>query len=46
MAGMFGVFWTLVAVGITGSHAYNVFSEKGFSQYQVDVEVTDSYLIN
>lgn len=43
MAGLFGMFWTLVAVVITGSHAYNVFSEKGFSQYQVDVEVTDSY---
>lgn len=43
MAGLFGVFWTLVAVVITCSHAYNVFSEKGFSRYQVDVEVTDSY---
>lgn len=43
MAGLFGVFWTLIAVVITGTHAYNVFSEKGFSQYEVDVEVTDSY---
>jgi hypothetical protein len=41
--GLFGIFWTLVAVYITGSHAYNVFSEKGISQYQVDVEVTDTY---
>ena len=43
MAGLFGVFWTLIAVVITGSHAFNVFSEKGFSHYQVDVEVTDTY---
>lgn len=43
MVGPFGIFWTLMAVVITGSHAYNVFSEKGFSQYQVDVEVSDSY---
>lgn len=41
--GLFGVFWTLIAVFITASHAYNVFSEKGFSQYQIDVEVNDSY---
>lgn len=43
MAGLFGMFWTLMAVVITGSHAYNVFSEKGLSQYQVDVEVVDSF---
>lgn len=43
MAGVFGVFWTLIAVIITGAHAYNVFSEKGISQYEVDVEVEDSY---
>ena len=33
------------AIVITGFHAYNVFSEKGFSEYQVDVEVTDSYQV-
>lgn len=43
MGGLFGVFWTLIAVVITCSHAYNIFSEKGLSQYQVDVELTDSY---
>jgi hypothetical protein len=42
MAGLFGVFWTLIAVVITGSHAYNAFSEKGLSHYQVDVELTES----
>jgi hypothetical protein len=45
MAGAFGVFWTLGVVVMTGFHAYNVFSEKGFSEYQVDVEVTDSYQV-
>jgi hypothetical protein len=44
-AGLFGLFWTLGAVVVTGFHAYNAFSEKGFSEYQVDVEVTDSYQI-
>jgi uncharacterized membrane protein (DUF106 family) len=43
MAGLFGVLWTLMAVVITGSHVYNIFSEKGLSEYQVDVEVVDSY---
>lgn len=43
MAGMFGVFWTLMALIITGSHAYNAFSEKGISHYEVDVDVNDSY---
>jgi len=42
MAGLVGVFWTLMAVVITGSHVYNIFSEKGLSEYQVDVEVVDS----
>lgn len=37
------IFFKLIAVVITGSHAYNVFSEKGFSQYQIDVELNDSY---
>lgn len=40
--GLFGVFWTLMAVVITGSSAYNVFSKKGISQYEIDVEITDS----
>lgn len=40
--GLFGVFWTLMAVVITGVHTYNVFSKKGLSQYQIDIESTDS----
>lgn len=42
-AGIFGIFWTLGVVVMTGFHAYNFFSKKGFSEYQVDVELTDSY---
>ena len=42
LMGLIGVFWTLIAVVITGTHIFNIFSEKGFSLYQVDVEVTDS----
>lgn len=34
-AGAFGVFWTLVAVAITGYHAVNVFSDKGVAVSEV-----------
>jgi hypothetical protein len=44
-SGLFGVFWTLIGIVITGSHAYNAFSENGISEYQVDFEVTDPYQI-
>lgn len=40
--GLFGVIWTLVAVGITIMHGYNVFSEKGISTYEMDIETVDS----
>ncbi|WP_163538920.1 SHOCT domain-containing protein [Gracilibacillus sp. YIM 98692] len=36
--GFFGVIWTLIALAITGYHAVNVFSNKGVSSYQVDVQ--------
>jgi len=38
MAGFFGVIWTLVALGITGYHLFNLFSKKGVGIYEVDVE--------
>jgi hypothetical protein len=37
-AGAFGILWTLFALIITGANAYNAFSEKGISFYQVDVD--------
>ena len=36
--GAFGVIWTLMAIAITGYHAINVFSNKGVSTYQVDIQ--------
>jgi len=38
LAGVFGVFWTLIALAIAGLHGYNFFSQKGISQWEVDVE--------
>ncbi|MGE5701328.1 MAG: SHOCT domain-containing protein [Clostridia bacterium] len=38
----FGVLWTLGAVAITGFNAYNVFSQKGASFYEIDVETAGS----
>ncbi|MEW9097049.1 MAG: SHOCT domain-containing protein [Clostridiaceae bacterium] len=36
--GLFGMFWTLMAVVITCTNAYNFFSKKGISYYEVDLE--------
>lgn len=36
--GAFGLFWTFIALVITISHAYNFFSEKGISSYEIDTE--------
>ncbi|KLU63378.1 hypothetical protein CEB3_c02480 [Peptococcaceae bacterium CEB3] len=40
--GLFGVLWTLIAVVITCYFAYNAFSKRGISPYQVDFDVSDS----
>jgi hypothetical protein len=37
-AGMFGVFWTLIAVGITGFQAYNFFGDKGVASWEIDID--------
>lgn len=36
--GPFGIFWTLIAVGITGSQAYNFFSDKGVASWEMDID--------
>lgn len=36
--GMFGIFWTLIAVSITASAVYNVFSNKGLATTHIDIE--------
>lgn len=38
MAGVFGVFWTIMALAIAGMHAYNYFSDKGVASWEIDVE--------
>ncbi|MDP4090595.1 MAG: SHOCT domain-containing protein, partial [Bacillota bacterium] len=37
-AGGFGVIWTLFAVIITASNAYNFFSEDGISSYEINID--------
>ena len=39
--GMFGILWTLVAVGITISHGMNVFSDKGIPTHEIVIEEED-----
>jgi multidrug efflux pump subunit AcrA (membrane-fusion protein) len=39
-AGAFGVFWTLIAVAITGYNALNLFSEEGVATEVVDFETS------
>lgn len=36
--GLFGVFWTLIALGITCSQAYSFFSNKGVASWEMDIE--------
>ena len=37
-AGIFGVFWTLVAVGMTAFQAYNFFSGKGVASWEIETD--------
>lgn len=41
--GLFGFFWTLVAVVITVIHGINVFSDKGIATAQIDIEDTEGH---
>ena len=40
--GIFGMVWTAVAAAITVFYAYNLFSRRGASTYEVDVESRDN----
>jgi hypothetical protein len=42
--GTFGVFWTAVAAIITLFYAYNLFSRRGVSAYEVDVDAPEDDL--
>ncbi len=39
--GMFGVLWVLICLVITATQAYNFFSNKGVSSWEVDVDAPD-----
>jgi hypothetical protein len=39
--GGFGVVWTLVAIAITAFNGYNLFSGRGVSLYDVDVDTRE-----
>ena len=41
-AGMFGVFWTIMAFVITGVHGYNYFSKKGIAAWEIETEDNNS----
>lgn len=36
--GLFGVFWTLIALGMTCYQAYNFFGDKGVASWEVDID--------
>jgi len=36
--GVFGVFWTLIAAGITAYQAYNFFGDKGVASWEIDMD--------
>lgn len=38
MAGIFGLFWTLIAFGIAGFQAYNFFRDKGAATWEIDID--------
>ena len=41
LAGIFGIFWTVIAAAITIFYAYNAFSSRGVSAYEVNVESSE-----
>ena len=40
--GLFGVFWTLIALTIVGMNAYNYFSEEGVASMEVDMDGSEA----
>jgi len=38
VGGLFGIFWTLAAVAITGFQAYNFFGDKGVASWEIDID--------
>jgi len=38
LGGLFGIFWTLAAVAMTGFQAYNFFGDKGVASWEIDID--------
>ena len=41
--GVFGIFWTVVAVIITVTNGMSAFSEKGVATHSIEIEDTENY---
>lgn len=43
-AGVFGLFWTIIAVVGTITNGINAFSEKGVATHSIEIEDTDNFV--
>lgn len=43
--GIFGIFWTFIAVIITASHGFNVFSNRGIVSHEIIIDDDHNYNI-
>lgn len=41
--GVFGIFWTIIAVVITVSHGFNAFSDKGITSHEIIIDDDRNY---
>lgn len=41
--GVFGVFWSIMALIITVIHGINAFSDKGIAAHSIEIEDTDEF---
>jgi hypothetical protein len=41
--GPFGLFWTLIAIGITITNGYNAFSDKGIASSEIMIDDDNDY---
>jgi hypothetical protein len=46
MAGIFGIVWTLAALGITIGHGFNFFGKRGTSSWEVEMQTPDTSITN
>ena len=43
--GVFGIFWTVVAVIITVTNGINAFSDKGVATHSIEIEDTENHRV-